>query len=518
MVLTMQRSPRNPDAFPTLQLFLLAIVRLAEPIALTSIFPYAWSLVRHFKFGNEQDASFYAGLLISAFSLTEAAMGMYWGGLSDRIGRKPVLVLGCLGTMLSMIVVGFATNIWVALAGRAFGGLLNGNIGVIQTMVGELVTKPEHEPRAFAVMPFVWSMGTIIGPAIGGIFADPHQTWPNVFTQDSLFTKFPYLLPNVLCAVLLLVSIVLGWLLLGETHPDMQPRVMLPDDTYVTDETPLLETSDALKQPPVDLRSETYGSFRSRGDCDLSSETERFSKKFDAEGLPTIFNKRTMSLIVSLSIFTYHSMTYDHLMPIFFEDEKAHIGDMFATAFNPFYSPGGLGLSMQTVGLILAINGAIALFVQVIVFPLAAERIGVFRLFLFVTALHPIAYLLVPNLIYVPRSMLLPAIYFCLTVRNLLSITLYPLLLILIKEATPSPDMLGKVNGLAASAGAACRMIAPPVAGYLYSFGSQVDCTAIAWYGSAFVAAIGSIQCFTVKRNTKPDASGELGNESNQDF
>ncbi|KAF2963315.1 hypothetical protein GQX73_g10252 [Xylaria multiplex] len=533
MVLTMQRSPRNTDAFPTLQLFLLAIVRLAEPIALTSIFPYAWSLVRHFEVGNEQDASFYAGLLISAFSLTEALMGMYWGSLSDRIGRKPVLVLGCLGTMFSMIVVGFATNIWIALFGRAFGGLLNGNIGVIQTMVGELVTKPEHEreqetplrsklgtnfpARAFAVMPFVWSMGTIIGPAIGGLFADPHRSWPGIFTQDGLFATFPYLLPNVICAGLLLVSIILGWLLLEETHPDMQPRVMLPDTTYVTDETPLLETSDALKQPPLDLRAETYGSFRDRRSLDFGSDT-RGAKDFESEKPSSIFNKRTISLIISLSIFTYHSMTFDHLMPIFFEDNKAHSGDMFAAAFNPFYSPGGLGLSMQTVGIILAVNGAIALFVQVVVFPLAAEKIGVFRLFLFVTALHPIAYLIVPCLIYVPVSILLPAIYFCLTVRNLLSIVLYPLLLILIKEATPSPNTLGKVNGLTASAGAACRMIAPPVAGYLYSLGSQMDCTAIAWYGSAFVAAIGSIQCFSVQRERKPDISGEFGEGHRQGF
>jgi hypothetical protein len=198
-------------------------------------------------------------------------------------------------------------------------------------------------------------------------------------------------------------------------------------------------------------------------------------------------------------------------MPIFFEDEKkGHIGAMFATVFNPFYSPGGLGLSMQTVGMILAVNGAIALFVQAVIFPLAAERIGVFRLFLLVTILHPVAYIIVPCLMYVPDSLLFPAVYFCLTVRNLLSILLYPLLLILIKEATPSPDMLGMVNGLAASAGAACRMIAPVVAGYLYSVGSQVDCTAIAWYGSAFVAVIGSIQCLTIQRVQKQDTSGEL--------
>ena len=54
----------------------LAIVRLAEPIALTSIYPYAWALVKKFHIGNAEDASFYSGLLISSFALCEAAMGM----------------------------------------------------------------------------------------------------------------------------------------------------------------------------------------------------------------------------------------------------------------------------------------------------------------------------------------------------------------------------------------------------------------------------------------------------------
>ena len=94
---------------------------------------------------GEQDASFYAGLLVSAFALAEASTCWIWGHLSDRYGRKPIIMVALAGTALSSLMFGFATKYWVALLARVVGGALNGNVAVMQTMVAEMVKRPEHE-------------------------------------------------------------------------------------------------------------------------------------------------------------------------------------------------------------------------------------------------------------------------------------------------------------------------------------------------------------------------------------
>ena len=86
-------------------------------------------MVLDFHIGNKSDASFYCGVLISSFSLAESLSSMFWGSLSDRYGRKPILLVGCFGTCLSLLVVGFSQSFAMALFGRVLGGLLNGNIG-----------------------------------------------------------------------------------------------------------------------------------------------------------------------------------------------------------------------------------------------------------------------------------------------------------------------------------------------------------------------------------------------------
>lgn len=489
-------SPQDvPNAdFPAAQLLFLSLVRVAEPIALTSILPYAWKLVSNFDVCSESNAPFFAGLLISAFSLAEACSGMYWGGVSDRVGRKPIVILGCLGTLSSLLLVGFASNFWMALAGRIIGGALNGNIGVIQTMVGEIVKDPKHEPRAYSVMPFVWSIGTIIGPSIGGYFAEPAENFPAFFSRTGLFAKYPYLLPNIICSALLLVSILMAYFLLQETHPDKQPRGYFEAYDAAVAQTPLLPTQGATADAATNIAAESYGTFNT---VDIHHEEEwRVKSNGDwidspANGKP--FNMNVIIFVVALGTFTYHSMTYDHLLPIFLQDKRAD-GDMNASELSSAGLSGGLGIPIQNVGVILSINGVIQLAIQAIVFPLLADFLGVWRLLLLVTVAHPIAYFIVPFLQLLPADMLYPSLFACLTVRNLTSIIAFPLLLIMIKEAAPEKSHLGKINGLAASTGAACRTVASPIAGLLYGLSIDIHFTPLAWWASALVAVFGALQ------------------------
>jgi MFS family permease len=260
--------------------------------------------------------------------------------------------------------------------------------------------------------------------------------------------------------------------------------------------------------PAVDLRAETYGTLH--GSPEHSNE-EWLTQKPKIEPCK-VFTKRVVALVIALGIFSYHSMTYDHLLPIFLEDSRADpVSSFLALKSVPLLSPsaGGLGLSLRTVGMIMSVNGLIALVVQAVIFPLA-EYFGVFRLFIIVSILHPVSYFVMPYLL-LPPSFLFTGIYSCLFIRNILQIVAYPLLLILIEEATPSKTVLGKINGLAASAGAASRTVAPPVAGYLYTTGSRVRSSGFAWYGSGIVAIIGALQCFMVVRAKKATCETELG-------
>ena len=373
-------------------------------------------------------------------------------------------------------------------------------------MVTELVKKPEHEPKAYAIMPFVWSIGTIIGPSIGGLLAKPSKAYPDTFSEDGFFGRHPWALPNIVCAFLMIISIVASYFALNETHPDFCEPAETSAHHRVAEQTPMIQAAGATADQGVDLRQESYGTFN---DVEVP-DRRRWSINADGtQRPPSFYSENSVSrekwftwqvamLTVALGIFTYHSMCYDHLLPIFFQDQR--VDEITISTSKIVHIPGGLGLSTKDVGVIMSVNGIIALFVQAVIFPFVAERLGVWKVFVLVTILHPVAYFIVPYLALLPENLLYAGIYGCLTIRNVLSILAYPVLLILLKQASISPSVLGRINGLAASAGAACRTIAPPVAGILYGWGLDIGFTGLAYWGAGAVALGGTAQLYFVPR------------------
>jgi len=120
-------APAELPPYPGRQLLILALCRICEPIAFMSIFPYIYHMVKDFNLtDDESQISFYAGMVTSAFTFAEFSTSVFWGRLSDKVGRKPVLLMGMAGTGLSVLVFGFSPNLQVALLARALGGFLNG--------------------------------------------------------------------------------------------------------------------------------------------------------------------------------------------------------------------------------------------------------------------------------------------------------------------------------------------------------------------------------------------------------
>lgn len=150
-------------------------------------------------------------------------MAVPWGWASDYVGRKPIIITCLTCTMLSSIMLGMSRSLAMVLATRALTGLVNGNIGIIRTMVAEIVPERELQPRAFSIMPLVWTIGSIFGPAFGGALARPVEKYPDFFGKSWFLRMYPFALPNLIAAGFFVVGIAVAFLFLKVAQPSV-PR------------------------------------------------------------------------------------------------------------------------------------------------------------------------------------------------------------------------------------------------------------------------------------------------------
>ena len=120
------------------QLAILVIARLSEPLVQSSLRSYLFYQLKSFDTSlPDSTIASQAGILQGAFAAAQLCTAMLWGRWSDRGGRKRVILIGLFGTMLSSLGFGFSQTFWQALVFRMMGGALNGNVGVMRTMISE---------------------------------------------------------------------------------------------------------------------------------------------------------------------------------------------------------------------------------------------------------------------------------------------------------------------------------------------------------------------------------------------
>lgn len=110
------------------------------------------------------------GFLVTSFSLLQLAAVPLWGAISDRYGRRPVLILGLLGSTLSYVLFALAGSYWMLLVSRVVAGAMGATVGVAQAYIAD-VTAPERRAHAMGLLGAAFAMGFILGPALGGVLS-----------------------------------------------------------------------------------------------------------------------------------------------------------------------------------------------------------------------------------------------------------------------------------------------------------------------------------------------------------
>lgn len=117
------------------------------------------------------------GLAQAAFAIAQFFSAPILGGLSDKHGRRPVLLLGLLGMAVNFFVTALATEFWMLLAVRVMGGAVCANIAVANAYVAD-ITEPQHRARNYGLLGAMFGVGFILGPVMGGILGDHNVHWP----------------------------------------------------------------------------------------------------------------------------------------------------------------------------------------------------------------------------------------------------------------------------------------------------------------------------------------------------
>lgn len=153
------------------------------------------------------------GLMAASFSLMQFIFAPFWGRLSDRVGRRPIIIMSLFFSSISLVFFGAAQNLIMLFAARIFAGIFMANFSAAQAYIADITT-PEERAKGMGLVGAAFGLGFIFGPSIGGLLSSQHILLglENLFLSltnidiTGMLTSHPYQIPAYFAAVLAFIN------------------------------------------------------------------------------------------------------------------------------------------------------------------------------------------------------------------------------------------------------------------------------------------------------------------------
>ncbi|KAH9617092.1 hypothetical protein KSS87_006927 [Heliosperma pusillum] len=433
-----RRKAENPN-IPWLHFFFIWIITLCSCLPISSIFPFLYYMVRDFHIAKrEEDVSFYAGFEGSAFMVGRFMTALLWGMVADRYGRKTVMLLSTMAVVIFNTLFGLSTSYWMALTTRFLLGAFCGVLGPMRAYATE-VSRREHQALGVAMLSSAWGIGLVIGPALGGYLAQPAEKFPHIFSQESIFGRFPYFLVSLVISIFaLIVFIICFWL-----PCYCCPLFVACAVDMLTDKVSMQETLHSHDVEDADLIASD--------DLEKSRSTEGRTTN---TWLSLLRNWPLMSVVILYCVFQLHDMAYIEIFSLWAVSPKSF---------------GGLNMATQDVGQALAVAGVGLLLCQLLLYPVLERAFGPITVSRTGAVLSIALLSCYPFLANLSGRSLSLVIDVASALKNVLSISITTGLFLLQNRAV-SQRQRGAANGLSLCMMSLCKAAGPAAAGSLLSW------------------------------------------------
>lgn len=195
---------------------IIFVIVFMDLVGFGMIIPLSSYLAKHFG-----ATALEIGLLMTIYSLMQFIFSPFWGKISDRVGRRPILLLSLFGSSASYLLYAFSTELWMLYVSRALAGFFGANISTAMAYIAD-VTDKESRSKGMGLIGAAFGMGFVLGPFIGGVFGDIGN---QISSEAPFGMNFSALIASGICFINFFVAIkVLKESLSKEAREKLPPR------------------------------------------------------------------------------------------------------------------------------------------------------------------------------------------------------------------------------------------------------------------------------------------------------